>query len=107
MTILWRIYFSKKFLGRAYWKKGFANLYLPSLYNIALEEEKERPSMFAFFLLDTMLHEELHLILHKYGGGGHASEKLIEPAASALALAVLKDRDELLRWRGLFEDLVF
>jgi len=106
MTSLWRIYFSKKYLGRAYWKKGFANLYLPSLYNLALEE-KEGPSTFAFFLLDTMFHEELHLILYKYGGGGHASEKLIEPAASALASIMLKERDEFLRWRSLFEDLVF
>ena len=106
MVSLWRIYHSKKYWGRAYWKKGYANLFLPSLYEQANSYEEDKLRWFVFWLLDTLHHEEIHLVLYGFGEGGHASEKtIITPAGDALALAIARDVEMFEEWMQLFSDL--
>ena len=84
MVLLWSLHYSKKYLGRCYWKGMTASMFLISLMAWA-----EDLTNFVYLFFNTLIHEEIHLILKRWGEGGHNAEKTIIGPCSHMMSSVM------------------
>lgn len=106
MVSLWSLHKSHKYSGRAYFKKGWASLFLPNLIHSALDvHEQCNLKWFIITFLVTYYHEELHLIFYRQRKWHNAEVTVITPLSEKLAVATIADREWLEEWMSLFRDV--
>lgn len=86
MVLLWSLHYSKGYLGRCYWKGMKASMFL-----ITLMVWSEDLTDFVYLFFNTLIHEEIHLLLKRWGEGGHNAEKtIIGPCANKMSSVIYR-----------------
>ena len=99
-------YKSKNAWGRAYWGSRSGTIFLPNVYESALEHEDSVLTAFTIYFLEIYFHEFLHLFLKFRLGKWMNSEKsVIYPLAKALQIAICDEPDLGLVWIEMFRDV--